>query len=71
MLDSKQLGRLHRVADPREVWTSESADFTPWPAGNINGLADELGMTLTVLAMEVPVGASGSTSAPRTATGAR
>lgn len=55
-LDSKNLGRLRRVADPRNVWTSESGDFTPWLADNIDVLADELGMTLTVIATEVPVG---------------
>lgn len=55
-LDSKNLGRLRRVADPREVWTSESGDFTPWLAENIDVLADELGMTLTVVGTEVPVG---------------
>jgi hypothetical protein len=38
------------------VWTSEAADFTPWLAENIDVLADELGMTLTVLQTEVPVG---------------
>jgi Domain of unknown function (DUF4268) len=55
-LDSKDLGRLRRVADPRDVWTTEATDFTPWLAENIDVLADELGMTLTVIAMEVPVG---------------
>lgn len=56
-LDSKNLGRLRRVANAREVWISESSDFTPWLAENIDVLADELGMTLTVVAQEVPVGA--------------
>ncbi len=55
-LDSKNLGRLKHVADPREVWTSESADFTPWLAENLDVLADELGMTLTVVGTEVLVG---------------
>ena len=55
-LDSKNLGRLKHVADPREVWTSESGDFTPWLAENIDVLADELGMTLTVVGTEVLVG---------------
>ena len=35
---------------------SEAGDFTPWLAQNIDVLADELGMTLTVTATEVPVG---------------
>lgn len=56
-LDSKNLGRLRRVADAREVWISESSDFTPWLAENIDVLGDELGMTLTIVAQEVPVGA--------------
>src|ERR1700712_3068445 len=55
-LDSKNLGRLRRVANPRDVWTSESMDFTPWLAENIDVLADELGMTLTVTGTEVLVG---------------
>lgn len=55
-LDSKNLGRLRHVADPREVWTSESGDFTPWLAENLDVLADELGMTLTVVGTEVLVG---------------
>lgn len=41
-LDSKKLGRLHRVASPRDVWLSESGDFTPWLAENIDVLADAL-----------------------------
>jgi hypothetical protein len=38
------------------VWTSEAGDFTPWLAENLDVLADELGMSLTLIAMEVPVG---------------
>ena len=55
-LDSKDLGRLRRVANPRDVWVSESGDFTPWLAENIDVLAEELGMTLTVVGTEVQVG---------------
>jgi hypothetical protein len=55
-LDSKGLGRLHRVANARDVWTSESGDFTPWLAENLDVLADELGMSLTLVATEVQVG---------------
>ena len=55
-LDSKNLGRLRRVADPRKVWVSESGDFTPWLAENIDVLADELGLTLTVVGTEIAVG---------------
>jgi len=45
-LDSKQLGRLQRVANPRTVWFSEAGDFTPWLAQNIDVLAEALGLTL-------------------------
>lgn len=55
-LDSKNLGRLRRVANARDVWTSESGDFTPWLAQNIDVLADALGMVLTVTGTEVPAG---------------
>jgi hypothetical protein len=55
-LDSKNLGRLNRVASPRDVWSSESGDFTPWLAENLDVLADALGMVLTVTGTEVPVG---------------
>ena len=55
-LDSKGLGRLRRVANARDVWTSEAGDFTPWLAENLDVLADELGMSLTLQATEVPVG---------------
>ena len=55
-LDSKGLGRLRRVANVRDVWTSEAGDFSAWLAENLDVLADELGMSLTLIAMEVPVG---------------
>lgn len=55
-LDSKGLGRLQRVADPRNIWAMEAGDFTPWLAENIDVLADELGLVLASVATEVPVG---------------
>lgn len=55
-LDSSNLGRLQRVTDLRAVWPSEPSDFTPWLAENIDVLGDELGMTLSVINTEVPVG---------------
>jgi hypothetical protein len=55
-LDNKGLGRLRRVANARDVWTSEAGDFTPWLAENLDVLGDELGMSLTLVAQEVPVG---------------
>jgi hypothetical protein len=55
-LDSKNLGRLRRIGDARSVWTSESGDFTPWLAENIDVLADAHDMTPTVVATEVRIG---------------
>lgn len=55
-LDSKGLSRLRRVANARDVWLSEAGDFTPWLAENLDVLAEELGMSLTLVAIEVPVG---------------
>lgn len=50
-----ELGRLSRI-DPREVWKSEAADFTPWLAENINRLAEALGLELEVTRSEAAVG---------------
>lgn len=55
-LDSRGLGRLRRVEDPRAVWASESGDFTPWLAENLDVLAAELDLALTLTATEVAVG---------------
>src|SRR4051812_32978433 len=55
-LDSKGLSRLRHVANARDVWLSEAGEFTPWLAENLDVLADELGMSLTLIATEVPVG---------------
>jgi Domain of unknown function (DUF4268) len=51
------LGRLNRV-DPREVWPSESADFTPWLARseNLAVLGDTIGLDLEIEAQEKDVG---------------
>lgn len=57
MSDTPLLGRLEQV-DLRNVWLSESGDFTPWLAEepNISLLADTLGMDLEVEAQEKSVG---------------
>lgn len=55
-LDAVGLGRLRRVAQPREVWPTEANDFTPWLAANLDVLAEELGVALTLVSTEVPVG---------------
>jgi hypothetical protein len=51
------LGRLIRV-EPREIWPSESADFTPWLARseNLAVLGDTVGLDLEVEAQEKDVG---------------
>lgn len=56
-MSDMDLGRLIRV-DLRDVWTSESADFTPWLArpDNLAVLADTLGMELELEAQEKSVG---------------
>jgi len=49
------LGELKRI-DPRDIWPSESRDFTPWLAENIEKLGEALGMDLEVKATEAAVG---------------
>jgi len=53
----RTLGRLEKV-DLREVWTRESADFTPWLAEekNLALLGDTIGMELELEAQEKDVG---------------
>jgi len=50
-----QLGQLSRV-DPREVWKSESGDFTPWLAENLDHLGQVLGLELELTQREAAVG---------------
>ena len=54
---TKNLGRLEKV-DLRKVWTSESADFTPWLAmpENLALLGDTIGVELELEAQEKDVG---------------
>ena len=51
------LGRLESV-DPREVWKSESGDFTPWLAReeNLALLAETIGIELELESTEKDVG---------------
>ncbi|WP_157985206.1 DUF4268 domain-containing protein [Lentzea terrae] len=55
-VDDLGLGRLRRVANIRDIWSHEAVAFTPWLAKHIDVLGDELGMQLTVVATEVPIG---------------
>ena len=53
----KSLGRLEKV-ELREVWTSESSDFTPWLAQeeNLKLLGDAIGIELELESQEKEVG---------------
>jgi len=51
----KTLGELRRL-NPRDIWPSESSDFTPWLAENIDRLGEALGMDLEVTETEAAVG---------------
>ena len=44
---SPNLGRLTAVP-PREVWTHEARDFTPWLLQNVDVLSQLLGMDLAL-----------------------
>lgn len=50
-----ELGRLVPVP-PREVWSSEAQDFTPWLLVNSERLGEALGIDLELSAAEHPVG---------------
>lgn len=56
-MNRQSLGRLKRV-ELREIWSSESTDFTPWLARpeNMKVLEETLGMELEVESEEKPVG---------------
>jgi hypothetical protein len=56
-MNTKQLGRLEKVG-LREVWTSESGDFTPWLAlpENLKLLGEAIGIDLELEAQEKDVG---------------
>ena len=50
-----EITRSHDV-DIRSVWSKEDRDFTPWLAGHLEWLADDLGLgSLTLEATEVPI----------------
>ena len=52
-----KLGRLQPI-EPRDVWSDEAADFTPWLAEeeNLDLLAETLGLQLELAGREVDVG---------------
>lgn len=57
LMDTKNLGRLQKV-NLREVWSSESSDFTPWlaEADNLKLLGETIGIEIECEAQEKEVG---------------
>src|SRR6266851_3093921 len=51
----KELGTLVFL-DPRDVWSSESIEFTPWLADHLDLLGEALGIDLELDGREAPVG---------------
>ena len=54
-MSSSALGKLEQV-DPRLLWTSEPAHFTPWLASNLPTLGEALGLELELVKAEASVG---------------
>jgi hypothetical protein len=50
-----EVGRLTAV-EPRSVWPSQAADFTPWLRDDADALADALSIDLELTAIEHRVG---------------
>jgi hypothetical protein len=50
-----EFGELRRLGI-RTVWSSESSDFTPWLAANLDHLSEKIGLDLELVATEVAVG---------------
>ncbi len=55
-MNNPALGQL-KILDPREVWSSEEKDFTPWIAANIDRLCEVIGIPFTVDQTEKRIGA--------------
>lgn len=51
----REIGKLERVP-LREIWPLEDRDFTPWLAGNLDQLGEQLSMRLELDRAEMPVG---------------
>jgi hypothetical protein len=52
----QDLGALRRI-DPRDIWRSEPAQFTPWLAQHLDLLGEQLGLDLSNEGLERPIGA--------------
>ena len=55
LMMTEQLGKLVRV-NPRDVWTNEATNFTPWLRDNIDYLAEAVGIDIQLVESEVAVG---------------
>lgn len=55
-VDSLGLQRLVQIGDVRSVWPHEAHALTPWLAENLDLVSDAIGVPLTLVATEVPVG---------------
>lgn len=51
----EDFGILKRV-NPRDVWSHEATQFTPWLRDNISLIANALGLELDLVEREVPIG---------------
>lgn len=59
--DLPLLGRLSAVP-PREVWSHEARDFTPWLLNNVDVLSELLGRISRLMSRSTRSEASASTS---------
>ncbi len=55
MTMSQEMARIE-VVEPREIWSNEARDFTPWLAKHISELGEALGLDLELQSAEAPVG---------------
>lgn len=54
-MDVESLSRVERL-DPRDVWSHEAHEFTPWLEANIDALAEKIGIELEIGERESRVG---------------
>lgn len=55
MASIHMIGKLKKVP-LREIWRHEAQDFTTWLAENIDTLSEEIGIPLSIISREKPVG---------------
>lgn len=54
-MTDEPLGKVEEL-DLREIWPDETRDFTPWLSENLDLLGEKLGLDLTPVATEHPIG---------------